>query len=74
MRVQSRQVLTLLVGHKKSLLFIFSSAAPQRTAYSEVPSQMAARVATKVGFHNFAKFIGTNFAKFRQGIQFREIL
>ncbi len=29
---------------QKSLLFIFSSAAPQRTADSEVPSQMAAHL------------------------------
>jgi hypothetical protein len=29
---------------QKSLLFIFSSAAPQRTAYREVPSQMAAHL------------------------------
>ncbi len=31
---------------QKSLLFIFSSAAPQRTAYSKVPSQMAAHLRT----------------------------
>jgi hypothetical protein len=30
----------------KSLLFIFSSAAPQRTAYREVPSQKAAHLMT----------------------------
>ncbi len=31
---------------QKSLLYIFSSAAPQRTAYSEVLSQMAAHLRT----------------------------
>jgi hypothetical protein len=31
---------------QKSLLFIFSSAAPQRTANREVPSQMAAHLRT----------------------------
>ncbi len=34
-----------LVEHK-SLLYIFSSAAPQRTAFSKVPSQMAAHLRT----------------------------
>jgi hypothetical protein len=31
----------LFLVEEKSLLFIFSSAATQRTAYSKVPSQMA---------------------------------
>jgi hypothetical protein len=31
---------------QKSLLFIFCSAAPQRTTYSKVPSQMAAHLRT----------------------------
>jgi hypothetical protein len=31
---------------KKSLLLIFSSVAPQRTAYREVPSKMAAYLRT----------------------------
>jgi hypothetical protein len=31
---------------QKSLLLIFDSAPPQRTAYSEVPSQMAAQLRT----------------------------
>jgi hypothetical protein len=31
---------------QKSLLFIFSSAAPERTAYSKVPSQMTAHLRT----------------------------
>jgi hypothetical protein len=31
---------------QKSLLFIFSSAAPQRTTYREVPSQMKAHLRT----------------------------
>ncbi len=33
---------------QKSLLIILSSAAPQRTAYSKVPSQMAAHLRTAV--------------------------
>ncbi len=36
--------LNCFLVEQKSLLYIFSSAAPQRTAYSEVPSQMAAHL------------------------------
>jgi hypothetical protein len=36
----------IVFGGKKSILFIFSSAAPQRTAYREVPSQMADHLRT----------------------------
>ncbi len=37
---------SLFLVEQKSLLFIFSSATPQRTAYREVPSQMAAHLRT----------------------------
>jgi hypothetical protein len=43
---KSRDTVPLSVFELFSLLFIFSSAAPQRTAYSEVPSQMAAHLKT----------------------------
>jgi hypothetical protein len=36
----------MFLMEQKSLLFIFSSAAPQSYAYSEVPSQMAAHLRT----------------------------
>jgi hypothetical protein len=38
----------LFLMEQKSLLFIFSSAASQRIAYSEMPSQMAAHLRTTV--------------------------
>jgi hypothetical protein len=36
----------IVVAEQKFLLLIFSSAAPQRTAYSKVLSQMAAHLRT----------------------------
>ncbi len=42
-----RQIIIIFfLVKQKSLLFIFSSTAPQRTAYREVPSQMAAHPRT----------------------------
>ncbi len=53
---------------QKSLLFIFSYATPQRTAYSEVPSQMAAHLRTAVHYR-LGRLLDSN-----PGLQFYNLM